>query len=145
MAMEQSNTTNAWDALNSNAHWGTRALINLMHLQRLPNSYTDDVAIDVDLLYRQQPRFFVVVLRENGCDIGVPHLTWTQERIRFCGRDGDARIFTVEVHTDEQKCRSFKIDRTSIEAAMEWLRRKEAEFQDCIPDTNTGSTGENSL
>lgn len=119
--MEQSNTTNAWDTLNSNAHWGTRALIHLMHEQRLPNSYTDDVAIDVDLLYRQQPRFFVVVLRENGCDVAVPHLQWTHERVRFWGRDGDARIFTVEVYTDEWQCRSYKIERTSIEAAMERL------------------------
>ncbi len=127
--MERANRTNTLDALNSNAHWGTRALIHLMHEQRLPNHYTDDVAIDVDMLYREQPRFFVVVLRENGCDMGVPLLEWTYERIRFWGNEGDARVFTVEVKTDEQECRSFKIERISIGAALEWLRRKEIEFE----------------
>lgn len=124
--------TNALDSLNSNAHWGTQALIHLMHEQRLPNKYTNDVAIDIDLLYREQPRFFVVVLRENGCDTGVPHLEWTHERVRFWGNEGGARIFTVEVQTDEQKCRSFKIERKSVEAAMEWLKRKHAELEDCV-------------
>lgn len=46
--------------LNSFAHCGTKALIRLMHRERLPNAYVEDVAIDIDMLYRKQPKGFIV-------------------------------------------------------------------------------------
>lgn len=137
--MEQQNKPNAFEILNSNAHWGTRALIQLMHNERLPIRYTDDVAIDIDLLYRVQPRCFVVVLRECGCDIGVPYLESTHERVRFWGKEDGARIFTVEVYRDV----CYKTERKGISAAMEWLRRKEAEIENCASCSEAGAAREN--
>lgn len=112
--------------LDSYAHCGTKALIQLMHRERLPNAYVDDVAIDIDLLYRKQPRCFVVVLRENGSDIGLPNLKWSQERVEHMGKQSSARVFTVAV-TETAEARSFTIERRTINGAMDWLRRQEVE------------------
>lgn len=125
--MSELKDTSAHEILTSNAHWGARALVNLMHRERLPNSYVEDVAMDIDLLYREQPAYFIVVLRENGCDVGLPCIQWTQERVRHQGKEGGARVFTVEL-TVHDGVRDFAIERRGIEAAMEWLRRKEGEL-----------------
>jgi hypothetical protein len=118
--------------LTSNAHWGTRALVNLMHRERLPNSYVEDLAMDIDLLYREQPACFIVVLRENGCDVGLPNLQWSQERVAHLGKEGGARVFTVELKGEKNE-RDFMIERRGIGAAMEWLRRQETQVRQFAP------------
>lgn len=115
----------ATDPMQSNAHWGTRALIELMYSQRLPNQNPSDLALDIDLLYRLQPKSFVVVLREQGCDVALPNVAWSQGVCQVWGHEGDARVFQVEITHRDGGSRDFTIQRTSIETALVWLCRQE--------------------